>query len=441
MSSTVLALIGIASLIIIMVLIFKKICPVYVAFLIVLLILPFLLGYGFSDLGKWFSDGLSGQARLIGLVICCVPFFFIQNELGSYDGIVSFIVKKLGGKPMLVMVAGWLVATLGAISANSAAALMITVPAVLPLYKRTKIRPAMLATQLAVIMGPMGMVPWGSPNMYRSSLLGVDGASIFVSSGLCYAMIFGYIFGFCTTMIMGYFELKRIQAGKNDYLLEGLDNGEQVVERNLTPRQKKMRPVNLLLIVVLISAFLFNWVNYLVASFILTAILLLLNYGNDSEMGKVFTKCAPMVMGLMACFVAVGGFLEMFKGTGIMEAITQLLISAVPESMMKYLGYLFACIYTPGDFFLCNTLAVGVMPIVANTIATAGVCSMSAAHAMMMTCANCGVFCCISSANQYLLLDMTGVELKDHVKRTLPLVALQSIAHATFLLVFGYAFL
>lgn len=441
MSETVLALIGIVSLIIIMVMIFKKICPVYVTFLLVLMILPFLLGYGFEDLGTWFADGLAGQANLIGLVICCVPFFFIQNELGTYDGVVNFIIKKLGHKPMLIMVAGWLVATLGAISANSAAMLMIAVPALLPLYKRSKIRSAMLATQLAVMMGPMGLVPWGSPNMYRSSLLGVDGASIYVSSGLCYATIFGYIFGFCTTMIMGYFEYKRILSGANDYLLEGLEDGAKAVERNLTPRQKKMRPVNLLLVLILISAFLLNWVNYLVASFILTAVLLVLNYENESQMGKIFTKCAPMVLGLMACFVAVGGFLQMFRGTGIIDALTQLLINAVPDSMMKYLGYIFACVYTPGDFFLCNTLAVGVMPIVANTIVTAGVCSASAAHAMMMTCANSGVLCCISSANQYLLLDMTGVELKEHVKRTLPLVSLQSIAQATFLLVAGYAFL
>lgn len=441
MSNTVLALIGLATLIVIMVLIFKKVCPVYVAFLMMLAIVPFFLGYGFKDLSAWFKDGLTAQANLLGIVICCVPFFFIENELGAYDGIIGFIVRKMGSKPRLVMIAGWLVATLGAISANSTAAILITVPAILPLYRRTKIRPGYLATQLAVIMGPMGLVPWGSPNMFRSSLLGVDGPGIFVSSGLVWVFVFGYFFGFLTTQILGTFEIRRINAGKNDYLLEGVENVSQAKERQLTERQKKMRPVNLILILVLISAFLLGWVNYLPAAFILTAVLLLLNYPTSAEMGKIFTKCAPMVMGLMASFVAVGVFQQMFKGTGMMGAITQLLIDIVPAGLMKYLGYIFACIYTPGDFFLCNTLATGMMPIIANTIVSAGVCSMNAAHALMMTCANCGVLCCISSAFQYLLLDMTGVDLKEHVKQTLPLVSLQSIAQATFLLVLGYAFL
>lgn len=58
-----------------MVLIFKEICPPFVAVLIISVASALLLGYGNPDLQTWFVEGAKSQAKTIALVIFCISFF------------------------------------------------------------------------------------------------------------------------------------------------------------------------------------------------------------------------------------------------------------------------------------------------------------------------------------------------------------------------------
>ena len=441
MSTTLLAILAIVTILIIMVLIFKEICPPFVAFLMASVVVALVLGYKNPQLQTWFVDGAKGQAKTIALVIFCISFFFIQNEVGAFDGIVNFIIKKIGGKPLLIMIAGWLVATLSTLDGQSASTILVTVPAMLPIYKKAKIRPIFLCFQIASVMGCMGIVPWSQVNLLNATQVGVDGYATFASHGLIWVLFLGWAIAFGLMLLYGTFEVKRINAGKNDYLVGDTDAGPGARTDAVTERQKKMRPFNFLLIIALIVCLFTGWVADVVASAVALVLVLLINY-DGKTMRKAFSKCAPMCLGSISIILAVGIWMQVFRGTNMMSSLVSSLLAMLPESLVKYAHIIFALIKTPVDFFLCNTMAMSLVPVVGEMVVTAGACSMETAHALMTCTAACGMVCCASDAYQFVLLDMAGgVSLKDHAKYALPRMTLQGIIQTLIMVVLGFAFL
>lgn len=441
MSGTILALLGLGMILFAMILIFKEICSPFMAFLIISILSALILGYGNADLQNWFVEGAKGQAKTIALVIFCISFFYIENEVGAFDDIVDWIVKKFGGKPLYIMIAGWLVATLSTLDGRSASTILVTVPAMLPVYKKAKIRPLFLCFQIASVMGVMGIVPWSQVNLLNASQLGVDGYATFASHGLLTVMLLSWVISFALMLVYGTFEIKRIRAGKNDYLVGDLDAGPGARVDQVTDRQKKMRPFNFVLIIALIVCLFTGLVTDVVASALALVLVLLINY-DGKTMRKAFSKCAPMCLGSISIILCVGIWMQVFRGTGMMSALVDSLMALLPASLVKYAHIIFALIKTPVDFFLCNSLAMSVVPVVGDLVTTAGACSMEAAHAMITCVSACGMVCCASAAYQFVLLDMAGgVSLKDHAKYALPRMSLQAVIMTLIMVVFGYAFM
>lgn len=441
MSTTFLAALAIIAILVAMVLIFKEICPPFMAFLIIAVSTALILGYGNNDLKTWFVDGAKAQAKTIALVIFCISFFFLENEVGAFDDIVDFIIKKLGGKPLYIMIAGWLVATLSTLDGQSASTILVTVPAMLPLYKRAKIRPLFLCFQVASIMGVMGFVPWSQVNLLNASQLGVDGYATFTQNGLIWVLLIGWVIAFALMLVYGSFEVKRIEAGKNDFLLSDEDAGPGARLDQVTDRQKKLRPFNFCLIIALIVCLFTGWVADVVASAVAVVLILFANYSGKG-MRKAFSKCAPMCFGSITIILAVGIWMQVLRGSGMMAALVEMLLGMLPASLVRYTHIIFALIKTPVDFFLCNTMAMSLVAVVGDMVTTAGVCSMETAHAFVTVTASCGMVCCASAAYQFVLLDMAGgVSLKDHAKYALPRMTLQAVIQTLILVVLGYAFI
>lgn len=441
MSGTVLAFLAIGMILVAMVMIFKEICPPFVAFLIISVASALVLGYGNADIQTWFVEGAKSQAKTIALVIFCISFFFIENEVGAFDDIVDFIVKKFGGKPLYIMIAGWLVATLSTLDGQSASTILVTVPAMLPIYKKAKIRPLFLCFQIASVMGVMGIVPWSQVNLLNASQLGVDGYATFVSNGLLTVLLLGWVISFGLMIVYGLLEVKRIEAGKNDYLVDDGDAGPGARTVEVTARQKKMRPFNFLLIIVLIVCLFTGVVADVVAAAIALVLVLIVNY-DGKTMRKAFSRCAPMCLGSIAIILCVGIWMQVFRGTNMMAELVAALLAMLPAGMVQYAHIIFALVKTPVDFFLCNSMAMSIVPVVGDLVTTAGACSMEAAHAMITCVSACGMVCCASSAYQFVLLDMAGgVSLKDHAKYALPKMALQAVIMTLIMIVFGYAFI
>ena len=85
---------------------------------------------------------------------------------------------------------------------------MITVSAMLPLYKRLGISRLVLACVIMLAGGVMNILPWGGPTARAASALGVDVGDIFVP--MIPAMIVGAVWVVFVAFILGRRERKRI---------------------------------------------------------------------------------------------------------------------------------------------------------------------------------------------------------------------------------------
>ncbi len=63
---------------------------------------------------------------------------------------------------------------IGHLDGGGASTFLITIPAMLPVYKRLNMRPTTLMLICVSAMGVMNLLPWGGPTMRAATVLGIE---------------------------------------------------------------------------------------------------------------------------------------------------------------------------------------------------------------------------------------------------------------------------
>src|SRR6185436_15281354 len=72
------------------------------------------------------------------------------------------------------------IATIAHLDGAGASTFMVTIPAMLPLYKRAGMSPLALTCTTALAAGTMNMLPWGGPTTRAATALEISAARLFV---------------------------------------------------------------------------------------------------------------------------------------------------------------------------------------------------------------------------------------------------------------------
>ncbi len=84
------------------------------------------------------------------------------------------INEKSGSNVVGVALMTCIIAMIGHLDGGGASTFLITIPAMLPVYKRLNMRPTTLLLICVTAMGVMNLLPWGGPTMRSATVLGVD---------------------------------------------------------------------------------------------------------------------------------------------------------------------------------------------------------------------------------------------------------------------------
>lgn len=102
-----------------------------------------------------------------------------------------------------------------------------------------------------------------------------------------------------------------------------------------------------------------------------TAIALLVNYPNQKTQRQVISSVAPDMINVVMMVLGAGvlmGVLNGPEGAGMSNAIAELLVSIIPESLGSYFAVIIAFISAPGTYLLNNdAFYYGVLPPLAAT--------------------------------------------------------------------------
>lgn len=205
------ALVGFLMIISIVTLLLKgKMSPI-----VVLAVIPFIaaliFGYSQVAISEFIKKGVGTTTSNGILFIFSVIYFGVLSDTGLFDIIVRWLVKKAGNNVIAVTVATAIVATIAHLDGTTATTVLITIPALYPVYRRMRIDTRILLCITGACMGVMNLLPWGGPTARAATVLQMDANALWHM--LIPIQIFGLIFNLVLAVLLGMLAVKKGAAG------------------------------------------------------------------------------------------------------------------------------------------------------------------------------------------------------------------------------------
>ena len=409
------ALIGFVMIFLIVFLLLKgKMSPIVVLALIPT-VAALLLGFSPQEIAGFIEDGISTTTSNGILFIFSVIYFGVMSDTGMFDVIVNFLVKKAGNNVIAVTVATAIIATIAHLDGTTATTVLITIPALYPVYKAMKIDTKILLCLTGACMGVMNLLPWGGPVARAATVLGMDANDLWHI--LIPIQIVGLVFNIVLAVLLGMLAVKQgAGAGKG----EVVDVDEKAKEEEDALRRPKLLIFNLLLtiglIVILSTGYLSSYVAFLLA----LSIALAVNYPDLKLQDKLIKKHAPAALIISATLFAAGAMVGIFDGTGMLTEMANALMSIIPVFMGRFIHIIFGIIDLPlGLCIGTDAYFYGIMPLVMEVGQSYGVDALNTALTMVIG-KNLALMVSPLVPATYLATGLANVELKDHMKFSIP---------------------
>ena len=336
-----------------------------------------------------------------------------MTDVGMFDKIIGALMKKVGHNVVGVTLMTSIIAMIAHLDGAGAATFLITVPAMLPIYKKLKIRPTTLLLVCVTSMGVMNLLPWGGPTMRAATVLGIEPNKLWMQ--ILPMQIVGIIIALATVVFWGFVE-KKCGAGVAD--------GEEVSGTLQEETREYARPklfwFNLILTLVVIVCLIFVKVPAYYVFMIGCAIALLVNFHGASLQNKIIKSHAGPAIMMSSTILCAGVFLGVMENTGIMNNMATVLAGFVPESMGRFLPIIIGVLAVPLTLmFDTDSFFFGLMPVLIEIAGKFGVLSAHIAI-VMVVCRNCATFISPVVPATFLGIGLADVEIKGHIKRCFP---------------------
>ncbi|WP_052255521.1 CitMHS family transporter [Salinicoccus sp. YB14-2] len=423
-----LSLIGILTILtIVALLIWNKTSPI-----IIMIILPvigaLIAGFGVAEIGVFFEDGIAQVMNVVVMFIFAIIFFGIMQDAGLFEPIINKMIDLSGGNVVKVAVATVLIAIVGQLDGSGASTFLITIPALLPLYKRLNMNPYLLLLLIAGSAAIMNMVPWGGPLGRAASVLGMDPNELW--QPLIPVQIVGLLLMVGLAVFLGFREKRRIEKeyGLVDGGIASESSSEANDEESIEAKNKETdsygnsleRPkliwVNLIIALAVIGVLVSGIIPSGFAFMIGVAVALLINYPNVTDQTARIRAHAPSALTMAGIILAAGLFLGVLTGSGMLDAIAEDFVTILPESVTQYIHLIVGFLGIPFDMLLStDAYYFALFPIIEQIGSTVGIDSLSTAYAMII--GNIvGTFISPLAPAVWLALGLSGLEMGKHIR-------------------------
>lgn len=419
MSDTILALLGFATVIAVIVLLLRNVTVPALAFVGVSTITAAILvatgAFTLDEMADFIKEGVKGVHGTAILFIFSVLFFGVMTDAGMFDKIIGALMKKVGNNVIGVTLMTCLIAIIGHLDGGGASTFLITIPAMLPVYKRLHMRRETLLLICVTSMGVMNLLPWGGPTMRAASVLGIESNDLW--SQIVPMQVVGLILAVGTAIFWGFQEKKRI-AKLGDAAVE--DAGKYDDSDSEEKNNELARPKNFIFNVILTLAVIIVLVMDIFPSYYVfmvgCALGILVNYRGKKLQNSIIKSHAASGLTMASTIMCAGVFLGVLSKSGIMEKMAIMMAGVIPASMGKFLPVIIGILSVPlALLFDTDSYFYGLLPVLISVGNQFGVNPAHIAIAMVV-CRNCATFISPVAPATYLGIGLAGVEIKDHIK-------------------------
>lgn len=405
-------------------------------FVIVPIIAAVIAGFGPEDIFKFIQTGVSKTWSTAVLFIFSIVYFSLMSDVGLFDPMVNYLAKKAGNNIMLVTTATAMIAVIGHLDGALASTLLITIPAMLPIYKKLHIRPVVLVCIIGAAMSIMNLVPWGGPVARTGVVLNADVNALWQELiplqgvGLVILLVFA--------TYMGMVE-KRRGAGLNPTGEAALlDSSIVPADSNTTTadieamKRPKLLWFNGILTLIVILLLCFTKIPLYGAFMFGLAIALIVNFPGAKAQAKAIKMHADTALTMPMILLASGVFLGVLSGTKMMDNMASMLIALVPDFLGSHLQTVFGILGVPIGMLLgTDSYFFGLVPLAISVGQKFGVNPQDMAMAMLIS-KNYGVLVTPHAATTFLACGLAGIEIKDMLKFCAPRLFVMSLISLAF---------
>ncbi|ROO34031.1 MULTISPECIES: CitMHS family transporter [unclassified Pseudomonas] len=393
----------------------RRISPV-VAFTTLPVAICLLAGFNLGQIGEFIKAGLATVAPTAALFLFAILFFGIMRDRGLFDPLVNLLIRSTGGKPLAVAWVTVLVTSVVHLDGVGAATFLLTIPALLPLYKRLNMSPAMLLCLVGTTAGVVNMVPWGGTTARAAAVSGLDATELWL--GLLPVQMVGLACMLLVATVLG------LRAQRRRPLSLGAAATCDLDELQLQGREFSLSPRDLRywLNVILtggILACLFTGIFPLYACFMVgLGIALPLNFPSLDAQAERLKAHAFDALQMVLVMMAAAVLLGVLSGAKMSDGMALALIDILPAGSAQYLHVIIGMFGVPlGMIFSPDAYYFALLPVIKDVAAAAGVPLEAVARAMLIG-ENTGFSISPVVPSVYLALALSGVELRKHMAYT-----------------------
>lgn len=380
-------------------------------------------GFSLEQIGAFAGEGLSGIVGITAMFAFAVWYFSIMREHGMFDPLIARVIDGVIARPGLLTAGTVVIGTLTHLDGSGATTMLITIPAMVPLYDALDVDRKILAALVALTAGTMNMVPWGGVVVRAVSAL--DGATI---QNIYNPMIPAHAAGMLTVFGISLFFSRRV-SGDVDVLAQ--QNRNELLDDAIDGREPEMNwrwGLNVLLTIAVIATLILGITSPALSFMVGVVLALLINVPDYDDQEDILEEFSADVMTYVGILLAAGVLIGVLNGTEMISEMANILIGIIPDALGSFLpailGFFampFSLLFSPDAFYF------GVLPVLAETGTQFGFEVPVMGRAAIVGQMTVGFPISPLTGATFLLIGLADVELGDHIKFTFPYMWLTSL--------------
>ena len=378
-------------------------------------------GFGVKT-AAFMARGIQEVSAVAGMFIFAILYFGIMTDAGMLDPIIDRILATVGSNPVRIVIGTALLALLVHLDGSGAVTFLVTVPVMLPLYRRLGMDPRVLACAASLAAG-VNFLPWTGPMIRASASLHLETAAIF--NPLIPVQAVGLAFVFVSAWWMGRREARRLGCGGT--------GRAAAVQRQLSAEEYALRRprlfwFNLALTVLLIAGMTLLRLEPVAVFMAGVALALPVNYPSLKMQRERIDAHARAALLMAAVLFAAGAFTGIMKESGMLAAMAQSAVAAAPRDVARHLPLVLGLMSMPLSLvFDPDSFYFGVLPVLAEAARALGIPPVQMAQASVLGQMTTGFPVSPLTPATFLIVGLAGIELRDHQKFAFPFLFAASV--------------
>lgn len=425
-----LAVLGFSTLVTFMVLVLRRYATAFVAIISVPILFALIAGRG-ADLPEMMLSGIEVVAPTAVLLLFAVLYFGLMMDAKLFDPLTNFIIRVSKGDPVKIAMGTAVLALTIALDGDGTTSYMIICAAFIPLYQRLKMNPLIIAVLATLALGLVsGSTPWGGAATRAISVMGLDASDYF--NHMIPSLVLTGLFIVGIGFYLGLRERKRVDPA------DILALAAEIEERRRLPTE---RPTwrfwfNLTLTLALLVLLMLDIAPLVILFMVGFVIALVVNHPRLADQGELIKTHASNAVPVVMLVLAAGIFTGILTESGMITAMADTMLSAVPESLGTAIPLITAFLAIPLGFFMSNdAFFFGILPVLAESASHYGVHANEIARAGVI--GQMAHMIGPASAPLWVLLGLLKADLAEFQKFAIKWVLLASLVFIVFAVLTG----